>query len=78
MLKVQTGAFSYDKAIADAIKEAAVQGTEVLYPSGHTDKLDVAVRRSVLAGVNQSAAQLNLEYAQEMDCDYVETTAHSL
>ena len=75
MLKVQTGAFSYDKAIADAIKE--VQGTEVLYPSGHTDKLDVAVRRSVLAGVNQSAAQLNLEYAQEMDCDYVETTAHS-
>lgn len=77
MLKVQTGAFSYDKAIADAIKEAAGQGTEVLYPSGHTDKLDVAVRRSVLTGVNQSAAQLNLEYAKEMDCDYVETTAHS-
>lgn len=77
MLKVQTGAFSYDKAIADAIKEAAVQGTEVLYPSGHTDKLDVAVRRSVLTGVNQSAAQLNLEYAEEMGCDYVETTAHS-
>lgn len=77
MLKVQTGAFSYDKAIADAIKEAAAQGTEVLYPSGHTDKLDVAVRRSVLTGVNQSAAQLNLEYAKEMDCDYVETTAHS-
>ena len=77
MLKVQTGAFSYNKAIADAIKEAAVQGTEVLYPSGHTDKLDVAVRRSVLTGVNQSAAQLNLEYAKEMDCDYVETTAHS-
>ena len=77
MLKVQTGAFSYDKVIADAIKEAAAQGTEVLYPSGHTDKLDVAVRRSVLTGVNQSAAQLNLEYAQEMDCDYVETTAHS-
>ena len=77
MLKIQTGAFSYDKAIADAIKEAAVQGAEVLYPSGHTDKLDVAVRRAVLTGVNQSAAQLNLEYAQEMGCDYVETTAHS-
>lgn len=50
MMKVQTGAFSYDKAIADAIKEAAVQGTEVLYPSGHVDKLDVAVRRAVLTG----------------------------
>lgn len=77
MMKVQTGAFSYDKAIADAIKEAAVQGTEVLYPSGHIDKLDVAVRRAVLTGVNQTAAELNLQYAREAGCDYVETTAHS-
>lgn len=77
MLKVQTGAFSYDKAIADAIKEAAGQGTEVLFPSGHVDKLDVAVRRAVLTGVNQSAAEMTLAYAQEMGCDYVEVTAHS-
>lgn len=77
MMKVQTGAFSYDRAVADAVKEAAVQGTEVLYPSGHVDKLDVAVRRATLTGVNQSAAQLNLQYAQEARCDYVETTAHS-
>ena len=77
MLKVQTGAFSYDKAIADAIKEAAGQGTEVLFPSGHVDKLDVAVRRAVLTGVNQSSAEMTLAYAQEMGCDYVEVTAHS-
>lgn len=77
MMKVQTGAFSYDKAIADAIKEAAVQGTEVLYPSGHVDKLDVAVRRAVLTGVNQSAAEMNLQYVKESGCDHVETTAHS-
>lgn len=77
MMKVQTGAFSYDKAIADAIKEAAVQGTEVLYPSGHVDKLDVAVRRAVLTGVNQSAAEMNLQCVKESGCDHVETTAHS-
>lgn len=76
-MKVSTGAFSYDKAIADAIKEAAVQGTEVLYPTQHVDKLDVAVRRAVLTGVNQTAAELNLQYAKEVGCDYVETTAHS-
>lgn len=63
-MKVSTGAFSYDKAIADAIKEAAVQGTEVLYPSQHVDKLDVAVRRAVLTGVNQTAAEMNLQYAK--------------
>ena len=77
MLKVQTGAFSYDRAIADAVKEAAMQGTEVLYPSGHVDKLDVAVRRATLTGANQSAAQLNLQYLRETNGDYVETTAHS-
>lgn len=77
VIKVQSGGYSYDKAIADAIKEAATQGTEVLYPSGHVDKLDVAVRRATLTGVNQTAAQLNLEYINETDCDYVETTAHS-
>ena len=76
-MKVSTGAFSYDKAIADAIKEAAVQGTEVLYPSQHIDKLDVAVRRAVLTGVNQTAAEMNLQYAKDQDCDYVETTAHA-
>lgn len=75
-MKVSTGAFSYDKAIADAIKEAAVQGTEVLYPSQHVDKLDVAVRRAVLTGVNQTAAEMNLQYAKDQNCDYVETTAH--
>lgn len=76
-MKVSSGAFSYDKAIADAIKEAAVQGTEVLYPSQHVDKLDVAVRRAVLTGVNQTAAEMNLQYAKDQNCDYVETTAHS-
>lgn len=76
-MKVSSGAFSYDKAIADAIKEAAVQGTEVLYPSQHIDKLDVAVRRAVLTGVNQTAAEMNLQYAKDQDCDYVETTAHA-
>ena len=60
----------------DAIKEAAVQGTEVLYPSQHVDKLDVAVRRAVLTGVNQTAAEMNLQYAKDQGCDYVETTAH--
>ena len=77
MMQVQTGAVSYNKAIADAIKKAARASTEVLYPTGHVDKLDVATRRAVLTGVNQTAAEINLQYAREGGCDYVETTAHS-
>lgn len=76
-MKVSTGSFSYDRAIADAIKEAAVQGTEVLYPTQHVDKLDVAVRRAVLTGVNQTAAEMSLQYAKDQNCDYVEITAHA-
>ena len=30
-MKVSSGAFSYDKAIADAIKEAAVQGLSLIH-----------------------------------------------
>lgn len=77
MMQVQTGAINYNRAVANAIKKAAIASTEVLYPTGHVDKLDVATRRAVLTGVNQTAAEINLQYAREGGCDYVETTAHS-
>ena len=77
MMQVQTGAINYNIAVANAIKKAARASTEVLYPTGHVDKLDVATRRAVLTGVNQTAAEINLQYAREGGCDYVETTAHS-
>lgn len=77
MMQVQTGAINYNRAVANAIKKAARASTEVLYPTGHVDKLDVATRRAVLTGVNQTAAEINLQYARESGCDYVETTAHS-
>ena len=77
MMQIQTGALNYNRAVANAIKKAARISTEVLYPTGHADKLDVATRRAVLTGVNQTAAEINLQYAREGGCDYVETTAHS-
>lgn len=77
MMQVQTGAINYNRAVVNAIKKAARASTEVLYPTGHVDKLDVATRRAVLTGVNQTAAEINLQYAREGGCDYVETTAHS-
>lgn len=77
MMQAQTGAINYNRAVANAIQKAARASTEVLYPTGHVDKLDVATRRAVLTGVNQTAAEINLQYAREGGCDYVETTAHS-
>ncbi len=77
-LMVSTGAVDYNTAIRRAVKDLARQGIgAVTYPSGHTDNIEVAVRRAVLTGVNQTALQLQMDLADEMGCDLVETTAHA-
>lgn len=76
-MQITSGAFDYNTAIRNAIKAAAAEGSEVIYPSGHTDKLDVAVRRSVLAGVGQTCRKLSEINALDMGTDLMEITAHS-
>lgn len=76
-LKVQSGAFSYNQAIRDAVKELADSGLKTVnYESGHIDSVDVAVRRAVMTGVNQ----LNQKYREQsmdyLETDLVEVTAH--
>ena len=83
---VQSGAWSPQKVIADTVCELADKGIETIaYPpkrdkNGNlvrrVDRTDVAVRRALLTGVNQTALQISLDYAAEMGCDLVETTAH--
>lgn len=76
-MQITSGTFDYNTAIRNAVKAAAEDGTEVLYPSGHRDKLDVAVRRSVLTGVGQTCRTLSETNAGEMNCDLMEITAHA-
>ena len=75
-MQVTSGAFSYQDAIKRAIKAAAAAGGKVYYSNGHASKLDSAVRRALLTGVNQTAGQLTEMYADDMGCDYYETSAH--
>lgn len=72
-----SGAFDYNTAIFNAIEQLAEDGIDVLYPSGKKDKIDVAVRRAVLTGVNQTANALQDQRADEMKTDLFEVTAHS-
>lgn len=76
-MKLQSGAFTYTQAIRDAIKKAADDGNYVQYNSGHRDQLDVAIRRSVLTGLNQTAGKLTELYGKDMGCEYYETSAHA-
>ena len=75
--QISTGAFDYRTAIEIAIKNLAKSGLEtVRYPSGHVDHLDVAVRRAVLTGVNQTGLKMQEARMEEMDWDLVEVSAH--
>jgi len=76
-LQITSGAFSHTEAVKMAIKGLASKGVAAItYPTGHTDYLDVAVRRATVTGVNQTALKLQEALADEMGCDLVETSAH--
>lgn len=76
-MQVTTGAMSYNQAIRAAIKNVADQGLTVIqYPSGRRDQLDVAMRRAVLTGVQQTSGRLQTIRADEMKQDLVQTSAH--
>lgn len=76
-MKVTSGAFTMDEAVFSAVKRLGSSGlTVVNYASGRKDKVDVAVRRAVITGIGQAAANVQLGLAADMGCDLVEVTAH--
>ena len=75
-LKVSTGAFDYKTAVKQAVDSLADDMPMVTYPSGHKDSIEVAARRCILTGVNQTCAKLQLERARQMGVRYVQVTAH--
>ena len=75
-LKVSTGAFDYKTAVKQAVDSLADDMPMVTYPSGHKDSIEVAARRAVLTGVNQTTGKLQVARMDEMGCEFVETTAH--
>lgn len=75
-LKVSSGAFDYKSAVKTAVDTLADNMPYITYPTGHTDTLEVAARRAILTGVNQTAGKLQDARMEEMGVEYVETTAH--
>lgn len=75
-MQVSSRAFSYQDAIRMAVRNLADGGAYVTYPTGHQDRIDVAVRRCVLTGVGQTAAAVAKKRAEDSGCRYMELTAH--
>ena len=74
---IYTGKETYHKIIKRYIERLSRKGLTVTHPaSGRVDRLDVAVRRSVLTAINQASGKVNLEYCDEAGLDLVEVTSH--
>ncbi len=75
-MQITSGAMSYQEALKAGIKQMASDGLSVIGFAGRHDQLDVALRRAVLTGVNQTVGKMQEARADEMGCDLVQTTAH--
>ncbi len=75
--QINTGGFDYTTAIKNAITDLSSQGLgAVQYPSGRVDSIEVAVRRAVVTGANQTASKVQEKLADQLEVDLVEVTAH--
>lgn len=75
--QINTGGFDMTSAIHRAITDLAEAGVgSIEYKSGRIDNIEVAVRRAVVTGANQTAAKTQEVLADELEVDLVEVTAH--
>ena len=77
-LQISSGAFDRQTAVRMAVHDLAEKGVcAARYRSGHADYLEVAVRRAIVTGLNQSTLRMQEALADQMGCDLVEVSAHS-
>lgn len=77
-MQIQSGAISYNQAIANVVRQLADSGIKVVdYESGHRDFIDVAARRAVMTSVNQICAKYTEKSAEYLDTPYFEVSAHA-
>ena len=75
--QINTGGFDYNTAIKNAIIDLSGNGIGAIeYKSGRVDNIEVAVRRAVVTGANQTTLKTQEVLADQLDIDLVETTAH--
>ncbi|WP_300954186.1 phage minor capsid protein [uncultured Clostridium sp.] len=78
VIQVNSGVLNLNEATKQAVKKLADSGLRTVdYESGWSNKIDVAVRRAVLTGSNQMCHKMTELTLKELECEFVETTAHA-
>lgn len=75
-MKVESGAFSYDQAIRQAVDRVSDMGATVMYRNGNRVGIEAATRMNVLTSVSQTVADITLMNCEDLGTEYVEVSAH--
>lgn len=74
---IVTGNFDYNTVLKRTIQNMTNSGLRTIdYDSGYSSRVDVAVRRAVVTGVNQIQGKMNEQVARDLDTDDYEVTWH--
>lgn len=77
-LKVSTGAFSYDRAIKDAVLDLSKRGLRSIdYGTGRSYELDTAVRMCIRTSLAQLTGKIQEENMKQVDTPLVYVDAHA-
>lgn len=72
-----SGTFDYNTIIKQAVNDMTNSGLRTVdYENGRSNRIEVAVRRAILTGVNQITAQINNEFAEQLGTEYFEVSYH--
>ena len=78
IMQVNSGVLNSNEAIKQAVKKLADSGLRTIdYENGWSNRVDVAVRRAVVTGSNQMCHKMTELTMKELECEFVETTAHA-
>lgn len=77
LMKMTSGAFSFDRAAEDCVKELAHSGLRLIkYESGRSYQLDTASRMCLRTGSAQLSAKISMHNCDKTGVDLVEVDAH--
>lgn len=77
LMKMSSGAFSFDRAAEDCVRELAHSGLRwIEYASGRSYNLDTAARMCLRTGSAQVSARISMHNCDKTGTDLVEVDAH--
>lgn len=77
VMDIASGSVSYDVAIRRAINAMTNSGLRTIsYDTGHSDRVEVAVRRAIMTGFRQVQGKINEQVARDLGTDYFEVSYH--